>query len=304
MTRSSRLKRRTPVPAPSVEEPIAEDERSQEPPLKKFKALFDASDPDKMTIDPNTIEEAYDIVMRDSVGVTQAGESLTQSDSRPLYPQRVAPPRTLDVVAEEQEESGPSQSGSTALALPRPRRKSPLPQGAQESHADGTQDSGAGRKPPSKRAKSKALPSHQIDTDPAFLTALASRKGKKTAEDEFDREFNKLRISKPDIHREEDEQAWEILGDFDTDTRNMRGNFMVVIDLEVFRRNSSRGHTAGGTRTYDGRPNFKKFKKVRGVHPLWFSLEHLLRHRPLRRVLLSSLWPEPNMITEWAQVCL
>ncbi|KAI9570009.1 hypothetical protein HD554DRAFT_428607 [Boletus coccyginus] len=232
MTRSSKLKRRTPVPAPSVEEPNAEDERSQQPPLKKFKALFDASDPDKMSVDPHTIEEAYDIVTRDSVGVTQAGESLTQSDSRPLHSQRVAPPRTLDVVAEEQEEeSGHSQPGPAAL--PRPRRKSPLPQAA------------------------------QVDTDPAFLTALASRKGKKkTAEDEFDREFNKLRISKPDIHREEEERAWEILGDFDADTRNMQGNFMVVIDLEVFRRNSGHGRTTSGTRTYDGRPNFKKFKKT------------------------------------------
>jgi hypothetical protein len=262
MTRSSKLKRRTPVPTPpSVQEPVVENERSEEPPLKKFKALFDASDPGKMTVDPHGLP---DVAMSDSVGVTQGGESATQSDSRPLHSQTAAPPRTLDVVAEEEEESGHSQPRPTAPALPRPRRKTPLPQEAQEAQVDATQGSGANRKPPSKRAKSKPAQSPQIDTDPAFLTALASRKGKKkTAEDAFDREFNNLRISRPDIHREEDEQAWEILGDFDTEARSMRGNFMVVMDLEVFRRNSGHGHTSGATRTYDGLPNFKKFKKVR-----------------------------------------
>ena len=265
MTRSSKLKRRTPVPeARPVEEPVAENEPSQEPPLKKFKALFDASDPGKGTVDSQSVQDAYDIAMRDSVGLTQGGESLTQSDSRPLRSEIAAPPRALDVVAEEEEESGHSQLRPTAPALPGPRRKSPLPQEAQESHVNATQDSGANRKPPSKRTKSKTAQSQQIDTDPAFLTALATKKGKKkTAEDAFDREFNNLRISKPDIHREEDEQAWEILGDFDTEARSMRGNFMVVIDLEVFRRDSGHGRTTGATRTYDGQPNFKKFKKVR-----------------------------------------
>ena len=259
MTRSSKLKRRTPVPdLPSVEEPVVENERSKEPPLKKFKALFDASDPGKMTVDPHGLRDAYDVAMSDSVGFTQ-GESATQSDSRVLHSQIAAPPRTLDVVAEEEEESGHSQARPDAPALP---RKSPLPQEAQEAHVDAPQGSGANRKPPSKRTKSKTTQSDQLDTDPAFLTALASRKGKKTAEDAFDREFNNLRISKPDIHREEDEQAWEVLGDFDTEARNLRGNFMVVMDLEVFRRNSGHVHT---TRTYDGRPNFKKFKKVRVV---------------------------------------
>lgn len=265
MTRSTRLKRRTPVPAPSVEEPVAEIEENKEPPLKKFKALFDASDPDKMTVDPHRLRDAYDIVMGDSVGFTQNGESITQNDSQPLHSQTTVHPRILDVVAEEQEESGHSPSGPVVPALLRPHRKSPLLQEAQESHVDATQGSGKSGGAPAKRTKSNPAQSNQIDTDSAFLTALASRKGKKkTTENEFDREFNKLRISKPDIIREEEEQAWEILGDFDIEARNLRGNFMVVIDLEVFRRNSDRGDTAT-TRTYAGRPNFKKFKKVRVV---------------------------------------
>lgn len=265
MTRSTKLKRRTPAPAPSVEEIAAENEAREDPPLKKFKALFDASDPDKMTVVPHGLRDANDIAMGDSVGFTQGGESITQNDSRPSHSQITAPQRMLDVVAEEEEESGQSLVGPTVSALPLPRRKSPLLQEAQGSHADATQNSGKSGGAPGKRTRSKHAQSHQIDTDPAFLTALASRKGrKKTGEDEFDREFNKLRISKPGIHHEE-EQAWEILGDFDIEGRNLRGNFMVVIDLEVFRRNSDRGGKSGAARTYDGRPNFKRFKKVRAV---------------------------------------
>lgn len=258
MTRSSKLKRRTPAPAPPAEEPVAQKEQSQEPPLKKFKALFDASDPGNMAVSHN-VQEAYPVAMRDSVGVTQGGESLTQSDSRPLQPQIPAPSRRLDAVAEEEEESGNSQARPTTPGLPRSRRKSPLPQATQEAQFDATQESGTNRKPPSKRAKSKPAQDPQIDTDPAFLTALASRKGrKKAAEDDFDREFNNLRISKPDIRREE-EQGWEILGDFDNEARNLRGNFMVVIDLDVPPRSSSRVTV---TRANDGQLNFKKFKKV------------------------------------------
>lgn len=260
MTRSTKLKRRTPAPALSVEELVADNERGEEPPLKKFKALFDASDPDKVAVDPQSYRDVYGIAVGDSVGFTQGAESVTQSDSRPLHSQIAAPLRMLDVVVEEEEESGHSQARPTVPALPRPRRKSPSPQEIQE-HLDATQGSGrATSKTRSKPAQS------QIDTDPDFLTALASRKGKKTAEDEFDREFNNLRISKPDIHREDDEQAWEILGDFDTEARILRGNFMVVIDLEVFRRNSGHGDTTVAERTYDGRPNFKKFRKVRIVN--------------------------------------
>lgn len=258
-----------------------------------------------MTVDSQSLQDVYDAAVGDSAGLTQGAESVTQSDSRLPHSQTAAPPRTLDVVVEEEEESGHMQRGPSVPAVPRPRRKSPLLQEPQE-HLDGTRASGEKGKTIS-RTKSKPAPSqsHQVDTDPTFLTALASKKGKKTAEDNFDREFNKLRISKPDIHREEEEQAWEILGDFDTEARNIRGNFMVVIDLEVFRRNSGHGNTSVARRTYDGRPNFKKFKKVH-VSNVYCgsSFEHLIRHPLRRHVLLLSSWPGGKTIMAWAQVCL
>lgn len=250
MTRATRLKRRSPAPSAPVDEPISEIEQGQEPPLKKFKALFDATDPEKMVVDSGSLQDT-------AMEETQGGESLTQSDSRPRRSQMAATQRVLEVVAEEEEESVPSQARAPAPALPRPGRKSPSLPEAQGPHADATQDP---RVPRSKQTKSKPTQNDQMDTDPEFLTAVASRKGrKKTGEDGFDREFDKLRITKPDIRREEEEKSWELLGDFDMDTRSMRGNFMVVMELEVFRRDPDHRNV---TRSYDGLKNYKKFKKV------------------------------------------
>ena len=103
------------------------------------------------------------------------------------------------------------------------------------------------------------------DQDDAFLKAVASTKRGKKHEDEFDREFNNLRISKPDLQREEAEKDWAVLDDFGDDA-NMRGNFMVVVEMEVFKKEeTSRDavRVSGGRIDWEGRPNYKKFKKVR-----------------------------------------
>ena len=47
------------------------------------------------------------------------------------------------------------------------------------------------------------------DTDAAFLQALASTKRGKRREDDFDREFNNLRISKPEIGQDAGDDADE-----------------------------------------------------------------------------------------------
>ncbi|KIJ19466.1 hypothetical protein PAXINDRAFT_96801 [Paxillus involutus ATCC 200175] len=267
--RSIKLKRRaaTVAPTPPPEEPAAGSETSQEPPLKKFKALFDASDPDKMVVEgPSSLQAAYDTDMGGSIGVTQGSESLTQNESRPLRSQTAMRPRRLEIVAEEEEESGRSQvAPTTPMLVPDGQRHSgdsahrltseSAPQEPRESHV-GPDPGGKTR---SKQKKAGSGQSNPVDTDQAFLTALASKKRGKKTEDEFDREFNNLRISKPEVQREEEEQ-WEILGDFDTDVRNVRGNFMVVIDMDVFRESCSR--TTVAIRSHDSRPNYKKFKKT------------------------------------------
>lgn len=261
-----KLKRRAATPtagtASVMESILAEKEMNREPPLKKFKALFDASDPDKMSTDaPNS---------GTSAGVSRDTGSATQSASlhAPLHG-TVPGMRALDAVAEEEEGSslaGPLLSQSLPAQLPnqlaiaqrvpaRARQTSREPVGAvdgEKDHADTAEDQMA-----SKQSKKST---RQLDTDQAFLIAVASRKRGKKGEDNFDREFNKLRISQPDIHGEQEED-WAVLGDFDDDIRNIRGNFMVVTEVDVYRNGRPREITAV-RRDYDGKPNFKKFKKT------------------------------------------
>lgn len=246
---------------------LAKNETTQEPPHKKFKALFDASDPNKMAVDaPDSVTIAYDTVGT-SVGAAQETGSATQSGSSQA---RGATLRSLDPVAEEEESARPESllresapppnqlaAAQTVQRTTTTGSQEPRDPNATGGVGEGQVDDAEGQRVP----KVKKTGGHKsLDTDQAFLTALASRKRGKKGEDDFDREFNKLRISKPDIHREEEED-WAVLGDFDDDVRNIRGNFMLVVDIDIYRHSKSRG-TANLNIAYDGKPNFKKFKKV------------------------------------------
>ncbi|TFY73882.1 hypothetical protein EWM64_g10131, partial [Hericium alpestre] len=96
-----------------------------------------------------------------------------------------------------------------------------------------------------------------------FLKAVNSTKRGKKHEDAFDREFNKLRISKPELDRDQQEKDWAVLADFGND--GVRGNFMVVLELDVDRntraQRADRADRAESSRAWDGKPDFKKFKK-------------------------------------------
>jgi hypothetical protein len=120
-----------------------------------------------------------------------------------------------------------------------------------------------------------------VDTAPEFLQALASKKKGRRKEDAFDREFNNLRITMPkneplippgkDAAREilererlraEEMKIWDEIGkDMD-----IRGNFMVVIETDdILRKDGGRreAHVID-----NGKPNFKKFKKVRSFQSI------------------------------------
>lgn len=124
--------------------------------------------------------------------------------------------------------------------------------------------------PQSPRKKVGAEPGKH-DTDVAFLKALATKKtgGKKGGEDTFDREFNNLRISKPELEREtkseRQEDEWRMLADFGDDT-NVRGNFMVVIPMDVPERDTNIRRRRNDTRPeWEGKADFKKFRRVKAV---------------------------------------
>ncbi len=111
-----------------------------------------------------------------------------------------------------------------------------------------------------------------VDTDSQFLHAMASLKKGKRTEDKFDREFNNLRISKPqrvDVERErrrrEELEAFEEMEkDF-----NVHGNFMVVIESdELLRKDGGRKQVT--LRNEHAVVNFKMFK-VCSFEPPSFS---------------------------------
>ncbi|KAI5984547.1 hypothetical protein EDC04DRAFT_2914273 [Pisolithus marmoratus] len=266
-----KLKRRAATPTTEtvsvVDAILSEKETEREPPLKKFKALFDASDPDKMSADaPNDLDATKH--GGNSTGGSQDTGTVTQSASlgvRGITPHM----RVLDAVVEEEEESIHARQllSQSLLTAPVPNQlavaqRTQPPTGQTSGELVVTSDVDKGRvdtsqdQTPSKPKKSTG----HLDTDQAFLTAVASKKRGKKGEDDFDREFNKLRISKPDIHREQEED-WAVLGDFDDDVRNIRGNFMVVVEMDICGNARSREITAV-RRDYEGKPNFKKFKKT------------------------------------------
>ena len=273
------------------------DESSEQPPLKKFKALFDASHPDRTganTFDENALEEEIQSVTLGSFSQTQSQSQAASKAGRLLKRSANAP---LGVLREEEEES---QSGTASLSDQRGKKRSiqdldedvelgdiesvtltsrAEPGGSKAKKRalenvnviDKTSDqpmkptSMQAIKPSSntnipKTAKGGALPG-QPDKDAAFLKAIASTKRGRKAEDEFDRDFNKLKISKPDLVREEPEKEWAILGEFGDET-NVRGNFMVVIEMAVFNNGEGVKKTRDAAPKWQGKPNYKKFKKV------------------------------------------
>jgi hypothetical protein len=180
---------------------------------------------------------------------------------------------------------------------PAPAAPAPVP-APQPRSTTQTQTQGQGKGPASAEARpttkgSQPKPSsssNKLDTDENFLKAVNSMKRGKKHEDDFDREFNQLRITKP---KKVDTAAaaaaattttkgvpeavvapWDAIDDFGD--VGIRGNFMVVVEMDIQRGSAK---PAPLTRTdnaahpeWTGRLNFKKFKMVRILYSPPFHL--------------------------------
>jgi hypothetical protein len=116
------------------------------------------------------------------------------------------------------------------------------------------------KKPAKKGAKDVQQPGTQLDKDEKFLQAITKNTRKKAEIDELDKEFNQLRIPKPNT-KAKAKATWEapdysVLQDFDDE---MRGNFIEIVKKDLFRKDVRKDATVV---VDNGRPNFKKFKKV------------------------------------------
>lgn len=316
--RPSRLKRRTREDAPlnpilaGLEKELAEADLPQ-PPLKKFKALFDETDPDRIS---SQIPSAGGFMY--SGGIIE--ESQPYSQRRTETAQGV--PSSLGAVPEEEEES-------ESAAGPAP----PKPAGADIDMLDIRESQiGASSKPASKsskpikplsstQAQQGSLPPEKIqgksstgaapgkpDTDAAFLKALASTKRGKKHEDNFDREFNNLRISKPDLDHEQQAEDYAVLADFG-DESNVRGNFMVILEMDVpEHRTNSRAQSSEAERpSWMGKPDFKAFKKVSDcILGSWCGIviQQMNRRTPIDHSPRLNWLSMMKTTTGWAQVRL
>ena len=250
------------------------------PSYKKHKALFDSLDPEKagITFDGTQFN-----------GLDTLGGSATQSQTqatgeRPLYPvfeeeeetQATLPPQSSRGQKRKMTEDIEMADVDAALipfpsqsVEPPPSKKRAVENvNAVEKLPTTVVHDGEMRPPPSKikpskSAKPGAEPG-QPDKDVAFLKALASTKKGKKHEDDFDREFNKLKISKPDLEdgKEDSHEQWKVLDDFEED-RDIRGNFMVVVEFNLPQRSERSRSRPEADPSWGGKPNFKKFKKVR-----------------------------------------
>jgi len=110
--------------------------------------------------------------------------------------------------------------------------------------------------------------------DTAFLTAIAKNAKSRRAVDELDKEFNQLRIPKPGQNPgshvvkasawNADHPDWNLVNDFNDE---MRGNFIQIVKMDLMRKDGGRKQAETAD---DGRPNFKKFKKV-SRHEAWLG---------------------------------
>lgn len=281
--RSSRLKRRVGTLTSSVANTETMDiddtaETKKEPPLKKFKALFDASYPDSIPeLQNNEWNPSESQNFTPTISQTQSSITLgTGASSGDLR---------LGVVAEEEEESPIARNeergakrklrsdamdggdelneaiGNLDMPGPAKRRAIETTNGTAPNNGENYKASHtpSGSERPKLPLSQSGATAGKPDVDLAFLKAVAStKKGKKT-EDSFDREFNKLKISKPDIRHENQEEEWAVLDDFEQD-RGIRGNFMVVLEMNIHAKSARQQNEA--RREWRERPNFKKFKKV------------------------------------------
>jgi hypothetical protein len=274
--------------------------------LDKYKALFDASNPDREPPPGETPGSGTGASTQDvqtgtlnSVPEEEQQESGVQrGDLRGTKRSR----ESGDGVDAEMVDNGANVAGADADILegahrtkrraldantaPPPIPGAPTPVPASQPRSTQTQGQGkgptaAGAKPTTKGGPSSkpSSSSNALDTDESFLKAVNSMKRGKKHEDDFDREFNQLRITKPKkvdavtatvaAAKGVPETAvapWDAIDDFGD--VGIRGNFMVVVEMDIQRGGSAK--PAPPARANDtahpewtGRLNFKKFKTVR-----------------------------------------
>ena len=234
-----------------------------EPPLKKFRALFEETDPDRVN------SQMSGNILSGTIPLSQFSTERIES-SAGTVPMGSRQGEALSAIQEEEQNESQQVemdlqpdggSGAERIALQATLSASETQSSkARLASFDSTQAS--------KKGTHGATPG-KPDTDAAFLQALASTKKGKRREDDFDREFNNLRISKPEQDKDDEADRYRVLAEFE-DEPNILGNFMVIMDYQLpLRDRRSRMRDQGTSKPeWQGQPDFKKFKKVTYTLPV------------------------------------
>jgi hypothetical protein len=280
--------------------------QSQFSQLDRYKALFDASNPDRVPSDetqPGTGTSTQGI-RTSTLSAVPEDEQENQVPSGGLRGTKrsrgAANRNDDDVQMREGSADVADSSADTLVGAHRAKRRAldtnvvpasapaPQPRSTQtQTQTQGTGTTGTtGTKHATKPPSSKNSV-NKLDTDENFLKAVNSTKRGKKLEDNFDREFNLLRITKPKkvdgggtgtvgtgaLAGAPDVSVapWDAIDDFGD--VGIRGNFMVVVEMNIERGSAKPSQPADTNDTilpeWIGRPNFKKFKKVRIVSPIF-----------------------------------
>ncbi|KAF9013786.1 hypothetical protein BDZ89DRAFT_457079 [Hymenopellis radicata] len=278
------LKRRRETVEETLDSQFASLAPKEEPSYKKHKALFDSLDPDNAGISFDGTAFSQTQFGSDTPGgagflrTVHEEEEETQTQSTGPTQSRGQKRKASETEDAEMAEVGqalqPRSVTPSSGELPPSKKRAVENVNAVERLPTTVVQDGHMRPPPStvkasKSAKPGADPG-KPDTDAAFLKAIASTKRGKKNEDEFDREFNKLKISKPNLEKDAVHEQWKVLDDFGDDA-NIRGNFMVVVPLDVYKKDARAKSRGEPNREWDGLPNFKKFKKSWTGHGVLWS---------------------------------
>ncbi|KZT67546.1 hypothetical protein DAEQUDRAFT_758107 [Daedalea quercina L-15889] len=250
---------------------------ADEPPLKKFRALFEESDPNRLQsqlrIQSDSVTQSESVATQSETrarlgGVTQLAaveeeEESTSGATQGMDTQRQGMKRKGCVADEDAELEDAAAPASKRRAVEGAHSVQPFQTQGPQKPPSRTDTKPASKVSQSQKAqKATGAAPGKPDTDEAFLKAVASTKKGKRTEDTFDREFNNLRISKPELEQAQERDAWVVLDDLGDD-RDLRGNFMVILEMEVPEkpRRPALVREDGGRTDWAGRADFKKFKK-------------------------------------------
>ncbi|KAI0043037.1 hypothetical protein FA95DRAFT_1524689 [Auriscalpium vulgare] len=251
--------------------------------LNKYKALFEASDPDRVAesqLPPTatqtqtqtgtgsgttgTIYHALEKVAEEEEEETQAGRVPgSQRGTKRKVSNEAEMQEMLGDPDADMPDDAPAPAPVKRRAVEGVNAVKPTSTASQSATATGTQ---APHKLPTftkpastDAAKKTGAKPGEPDKDEQFLKACTAR-GKKKKADELDKEFNALRISKPELQEASREDWVAVLHDFGN--TDVRGNFMQIVEIDIDTNVEpvSRVRT-GGRQEWIGKPDYKKFKK-------------------------------------------